>query len=242
MTIAYRALADDLRAQLLQSRFGGGQRLPTEAELSATYGVSRQTVRRAFHELVAEGLVYRVPGSGTYPMPLDGRYLRQLGSIEDLMAFSTDSELELVEPLRTMVDARAGAALELTTSRVMSLSFRRLNDGVPFCSTRVWLPVSVGKRLSGVSELLTAGMRSLATVIGLLDDRLANPIATAQQSITVAEVSTDAGRDLDLTPGERVLQVERLYRDARGVPVEFATAYFRPDRYCYRVQLSRSTG
>jgi GntR family transcriptional regulator len=92
---AYRELADQLRAAI--ERNGTQARLPTEAELS------RQTVRRACQELVAEGVGMRVPGRGTFPVP-SGHHVRSLGSFDDLLAQSLDTELELVTPLRVVAD------------------------------------------------------------------------------------------------------------------------------------------
>lgn len=46
--------------------YDAGQPLPSERELSLRRGLSRTTVRRAIQLLVDEGVVYRVPGSGTY--------------------------------------------------------------------------------------------------------------------------------------------------------------------------------
>jgi GntR family transcriptional regulator of arabinose operon len=55
-----------LRAAIAQGRYGPGDPLPSERELCSSEGLSRTTVRRAIQQLVEEGLVYRVPGSGTY--------------------------------------------------------------------------------------------------------------------------------------------------------------------------------
>ena len=63
---AYQALREQLRDEIAAGRYRDGVRLPTESELVARHGLSRQTVRRAFQDLVAEGVVYRVPGRGTY--------------------------------------------------------------------------------------------------------------------------------------------------------------------------------
>src|SRR5258708_261752 len=94
---AYRQLADELR-HLAREGLADGQRLPTELELTGQYQLSRQTVRRAYLELVAEGVVERVPGKGTFPARR-GHYKRSFASIDELLALSLDTELEVVGPL-----------------------------------------------------------------------------------------------------------------------------------------------
>src|SRR5260370_37862727 len=91
-TAAYRALAAQLREAVRSGEYSDGRPLPTEGELSASYSVSRQTVRRAMQDLVSEGVIYRVAGRGTYPVAEQDRYLRHFGSVEDLMALSLDTE------------------------------------------------------------------------------------------------------------------------------------------------------
>lgn len=52
---SYR-LAQSLREQILQDRFAAEEPLPTEVALADEHALSRQTVRRAYLELVAERL------------------------------------------------------------------------------------------------------------------------------------------------------------------------------------------
>src|SRR5690606_2518795 len=215
-----------------------GRRLPTEAELAERHRVSRQTVRRAFQDLVAEGLVYRVPGRGTFARPREGGYLRPFGSVEDLMALSVYTRMDITVPLhrRGEVAGRRGP----TGDAVGSVAFRRLHDGVPFCLTTVCLPPHVGALLRDVPELAAEGASSAATVIGLLDTRLAAPIAEADQSITVAAADPPAARHLGCAPGHPLLRIDRLYRDTEGTPVELAVSLFLPEQYSYRTRLRRS--
>src|SRR5580704_19148748 len=98
--IAYRTLADVIRTEIRNGQYAGGRKLPTEEQLSASYSVSRQTVRRAMQDLVSEGMIYRVAGRGTYPVAEEDRYVRQFGSVEELMALSIDTECEIVSPLQ----------------------------------------------------------------------------------------------------------------------------------------------
>jgi GntR family transcriptional regulator len=236
---AYRGLADDLRADILARRYPEGVRLPTEAELARTYRVSRQTVRRAFQDLVAEGLVHRVPGRGTFTAPRSGRYLRQFGSVEDLMSLSVDTTMELLVPLRRQVDVDAAGRLQLESDVVHTLAFRRLHDGVPFCHTTVWLPPEAGAALQPLAEVTRAGAVSTATVIGLLDGRLDAPITDAEQSITVGSASESVAADLECEARKALLRIDRLYATATGQPVELAVSYFLPEFYSYRVHLRR---
>jgi len=237
--IAYRVLADQLREGIDAKAFPEG-RLPTEAELAATHGVSRQTVRRAMQELVASGMVYRVPGRGTFVAEEAGQYLRQFGSVEDLMSLSLDTGFDLVRPMRRQVDVAAASRLRLDSDMVWTILFRRTHDDVPFCLTTVHLPPDVGRLLHDVPEVSDAGRRSRVTVIGLLDTRLPAPIADAEQSITVSEASPVAQEHLGCAPGQPLLRIERTYSDAHGHPVELALSEFLPEHYSYRVKLRRS--
>ncbi len=55
-------------------------------------------------------MVHRVPGSGTSAAPREEQYLRQFGSVDDLMGLSLDTTLELVAPLRRRVDLDAASS------------------------------------------------------------------------------------------------------------------------------------
>jgi DNA-binding LacI/PurR family transcriptional regulator len=58
----YEALTRDIRS----GRLKGGDRLPSEADLVRTFGVSRITAGRAVRDLQVAGVVERRAGSGTY--------------------------------------------------------------------------------------------------------------------------------------------------------------------------------
>jgi GntR family transcriptional regulator len=239
--VAYQMLAANLRAAIARGDFARGERLPTEAELSRDYGVSRQTVRRALLDLVSEGLVYRVRGRGTFATSIKpgNRYLRSFGSIEDLLAYSVDTTMETLRPLRRRADVDAASRLQLASDEVMVALVRRAHAEAPFCVTRIAVSVDTGVRLIERGVLREAGDVTPLTVFSVVDQLSPHPIAGVHQSITSVRVPPEHEELIGCEPGDPALRIDRLYYDTQGNPLELAISYFNPDRYSYRVELSR---
>lgn len=64
--LKYYDLMEDLRKQIVSGKIKPGEKLPSENELSGTYQVSRQTVRKALQILQNEGYIYAEHGRGTF--------------------------------------------------------------------------------------------------------------------------------------------------------------------------------
>jgi DNA-binding GntR family transcriptional regulator len=236
---AYRTLAAEIRDAIRNGEYADGRQLPTEEQLSASFSVSRQTVRRAMQDLVSEGIIYRVAGRGTYPVAEEDRYVNHFGSVEELMALSLDTECQVVSPLQRKVDVETASRLRLRSDEIFTVTFVRLHSDIPFCYTSVYLPPRIGQLLADVDELASPGRRSQVTVIGLIDARRGGSITAAEQSISAAGAPAFAARHLGRDAGEPLLRIDRLYFDEEDDPVELAVSYFDPEHYSYRVKLRR---
>src|SRR5437763_11600792 len=62
----YHQTAEILRSRIVQNVWKQGDRLPSESQLCDEFGVSSITMRRAVATLVAEGLLVRLQGKGTF--------------------------------------------------------------------------------------------------------------------------------------------------------------------------------
>ncbi|MGO0577577.1 GntR family transcriptional regulator [Ornithinimicrobium panacihumi] len=234
----YRRLATSLRDDIKAQRWAEGETLPTDGELGEEFGVSRQTVRRAYLELVNEGLVYRVPGRGTFITPNHLRYHRPFETVDDLLALSDDTELEITRPLSGTYDEQASAELRLEGRLMYGLEFIRRHQGQVFCHTTVYLPPDAGGLVEDEEDFLHAGSTSTTTVIGALAARGVQ-ISGAEQSMT-AKAATEQDRlRLGCEVGHPLLHVERLYVSVSGRPVEWAVSDFLPEHYTHRLHLGR---
>ena len=75
----YYQLQQVLEDQIAAGRWPERALIPSEAELCATYQVSRTVVRQALGELVAAGLLYRIKGKGAFvaPRKLQAKYIQR---------------------------------------------------------------------------------------------------------------------------------------------------------------------
>lgn len=64
------AIAEGLRAQILSGKYGPGERLPSERELSERLGVNRSSVREALKKLEQLGMIAIRPGGGARVVPM----------------------------------------------------------------------------------------------------------------------------------------------------------------------------
>lgn len=61
----YEAVASAIKSNIISGAYPDGSVLPTEEQLAAEHGVSRQTIRQALAQLVSENLITKRQGSGS---------------------------------------------------------------------------------------------------------------------------------------------------------------------------------
>jgi GntR family transcriptional regulator, arabinose operon transcriptional repressor len=64
--LKYLQVKDTITQYFEHEHYRVGQKIPSETELIAQLKVSRNTIRKALHELVAEGFIYKRHGSGSF--------------------------------------------------------------------------------------------------------------------------------------------------------------------------------
>lgn len=240
---AYLRVADEIRSLISATSPGEERRLPTEHELVRQHGVSRQTARRAFQHLSEEGLIYRVPGRGTFAVPRrnDGPYLRAFGSIEDLLALARDTRMRVIEPIHPVTDAALTATLAEPDGAILQrLRLVREYRDQPFCVTDITLPERIAALITDMPTL--ADGAAPRTLVGLLDEALEGGIAGATQEMRACPCPPSIARLLGTESGDPALLITRVYNAVDGRPVEHARSHFSSERYVHRSELRRRKG
>jgi GntR family transcriptional repressor for pyruvate dehydrogenase complex len=114
-------LAARLIGQIESGRLQPGERLPSEAKLAATHGVSRSVVREAVHQVKSRGLVRSRQGSGVYVSTLPSP--RSL-SFDPKVLESMEAVVQVIE-LRRVLEGEMAALAAQRGSRRQVAAVRR---------------------------------------------------------------------------------------------------------------------
>lgn len=210
------------------------QRIPSERQLSARFGVSRMTVRQALDELIQAGLLYSLPGKGTFVA--DRRIIEQ--PLRHLTSFTQDIIARGMRPSSRLLTAHhMQASFEVArlfgfapTVEVVQVTRLRLADDEPLAIETVHIPSAL---VPGLLE------RDLATesLYEVLARDYGLALVEAHQTIEAAEPTLEEQRILGLDVPRPVLRISRLTSDSSGRTVEFVRSVYRGDRYQLTVEL-----
>jgi GntR family transcriptional regulator len=196
--------------------------LPSDAELVEEFGVSRMTARGAVQRLVQEGLVYRVPGRGTFVA--DRKAHR---SATHILSFSDEMRRKGREPSSEVLECASRAATDeererLGVDEVVFLRRVRLADGEPVALETAVFPARVASVLG--ADLTRESLFDLLLKTGT--------IPTAGRAAVSAESASAAdAKVLGVAKGSPLLVERRLIRDQDGEPLELTESRYVGARY-----------
>lgn len=234
----YRQLYEVLHDRILRGVWKPGDRLPTETELVAEYGVSRITVRTVLDMLAKEGLIRREIGRGTFVA-----HARLEQGLSQIISFTEDMQCRgFTVGTRVMFSGLVPATEHIAEQlridpgdELAHLKRLRLADGEPMCIEHSYF---VHKYCPGILDH-DFSSRSLREVkIHKYGIRWTH----ARQTIQAINAPEDLAGFLGIDPGAALLFFERVSFSQDRIPMEFLQAYYRADRYVLYNELQGGTG
>ncbi len=224
-----------IEGEIRAGRFAIGDRLPTEAELMAMFGVSRNPVQKAMSGLVESGLVVRRRGAGSLVAStgLRGNLLRTL-------------DTRLTEP--EVAGAHRVDGVRVATAASFPLAAGVLSDSAPLAElVRTKLdsgsaPIALERcivDLSQVPDLLEQDLVHLTTTAhytarGIADRRVTSVLSAVHLSAQDAAL-------LGVAEDTPILRQVRTIHIGEGTSLEVAEFLFHPTNITMEVSQLEAT-
>jgi len=235
---AFRQIAEHLRGAIRAGELAPGDRLPSETELMAHYGVARMTVRQALAELKSEGIAVAEHGRGVFVQSrppvrrlASDRFARRHRD-RGLAAFSAEAEglgvarVDQLEVGREKPDERLRALLGVDArTKVVARRRRYLLDEEPVELAQSYVPVDIADGTP--IEQADSGPGGIYARIEEQGYRLAEFV----EEISSRMPTPEERRRLNLSAGEPALVLTRRAIDTDGRVVEVTDTVKAASRY-----------
>lgn len=239
-------LADQLMQELATAISAGkiakyDGRLPSETQLSQKYGVSRSTVREVLARLESAGVVVRRRGIGTFiSEPLRTQpdmiwgWLDQAPAFIDLIAqagYESRDEVLHVEVRPAGEDV--GEPLDLPADEsVVAFEKRFWADDNPI----IYSWTAVAQKLIDCEEngdLLSPDLYR-RSIYQFLRNYCGRDVSHQTSEVHAIQADERMAQHLHCEPGAPVLYVAEIGYAEEGIPLFYATHFFRGDRVSFR--------
>ncbi|MEM5367163.1 GntR family transcriptional regulator [Paraburkholderia azotifigens] len=230
----YQRLRDEMVALIAARHWKPGEATPTEQALAKSYDVAVGTVRKAVDLLVAEGLLERFQGRGTF--------VRRASFDSSLFRFfrfqTRQGERRIPESRilrREVVDAPSAVAATLqisSSARVIQMTRLRLIDGVPMLAEEIWLPYV---RFAAFAQMDLNEVGDL--LYPVYEAQCNQVVASATETLTVEAIGPLHARLLRIEPGTPAVVIERLAYGYDRQPLEWRRSRGPASEFIYQAEI-----
>ncbi|POR41119.1 GntR family transcriptional regulator [Methylobacterium sp. V23] len=230
----YQQLRDVIVARIVDGSWRAGDAIPTEAELSREAGIAVGTVRKAIDLLVAEGILDRVQGRGTFVRrPSLDRSLFRFFRLTDGDGRQAVPQARILSRSRAPCPTEAAEALGLPPGApALRLERLRLDGATPLLAEEIWLAPD---RFAPLEDLAPDAFGDL--LYPLYERLCGEVVAMADETLTASGASPALAARLGLPAGAPVMVIERIARGYDRHPIEWRRSHGAAERFRYRVEI-----
>lgn len=231
----YLQITDILRGRILDGTYAPNHQMPSESEMMTTFGVSRITVRQALSNLQSEGLIFRIPGKGSFVSR--PRAFQNLGSLQGFgtamreMGYETHSQVLSVRAMKPPQQVQEKLQLG-KGEKVTELRRLRFLNREPISVDVSYLPQAIGSRVAK-ADLANRD------IFAILENDLQIALGHADLQINSTLASDTLADQLRVAEGSPVLFIERVIHTPDGTPLEYEELYYRGDAFRFKVRVDR---
>jgi GntR family transcriptional regulator len=236
-TPLYKEIKRQMMEALTSGEWKPPDAIPAERRLSERYGVSIGTVRRAIDELVAENILIRQQGRGTFVAShTRDRLLFYFFHVVPEAGPKTYPEVEFLSFARARADRLAGERLGIAAGDPVFRIRNRLHlAGSPIMVDDITLPIA---RFPGLTE--TRFRERPLTIYNLFQQAFGISVVRTSERLRATLADAEFAALLEVARGAPLLQIRRVAHTYNDAPVEYRVSLVNTAHHEYWAEIGRS--
>lgn len=228
----FELIYKELKQKIESQEYDYQELLPSENTLSAGYGCSRNTVRRAISELSEDGYVQPLKGKGVrviyQPVQQASFTIGGIESFRESAARNNKkTDTRVIQFTELTVDERIHERTGFPTgSELYYIQRVRYLDGLA-------LILDINMFLKSVVRSLTAEIAG-ASIYDYLENTLGIQIVTSKRKVTSEHAAPVDEKYLDLNDYNFLSVITSQTFNSDGIMFEYTQSRHRPDYFCFQ--------
>lgn len=232
MGVIYIEIKDSLLQKINKGLYKAGEKIPSERVLSEEYHVSRMTARQAVGALVADGVVYREKGKGTFVASKQFSQNNVKSFTQTLKEQGYDPSTIVLEFSNVHSLREISAVMELPyDAHFYKLKRLRLGNGVPIALETVYLPIDKFKDLKE-KDIGHSLYKTLENDYGYVVGRVSNDIDACISNRIMMKL-------FEVQKPVALLKIIGVSYTIDGEKLFYEESYYRSDLYKHQADIYR---
>ena len=214
-----------------------GEAIPAERRLSERYGISIGTVRKAIDELVAENILIRQQGRGTFVAShTRDRLLFYFFHVVPESGDKVYPDVQFLSFAKAKADRPAAEKLGIAVGDPVFRIRNRLRlAGTPIIVDDITVPAV---RFAGLTEAHVRDRPS--TIYNLYQEAFGISVVRTNERLRATLADAEFAALLDVARGAPLLQIRRVAQTYNDVPVEFRVSLVNTAHHEYWAEIGRA--
>lgn len=230
--IKYQKIAADIKEDILNGKFKPNEQLPFEKELCEKHNASKMTVKKALDLLVAEGLIVKRRGSGSFVKDITNDEIQGIIQRKQFSGLTNTSlGLEVKSKILSFqivnADKEVASIFKIDIDDFVYLIHRvRYVEGEPLVIEKTYIPLAIAR---GLKEADVKG-----SIYNFLQKKLQLKIQSAHSTVRAKKSDECDRENLLLSVDEPIIEVERVGYLENGKVFEYSFSRHRYDKFEFK--------
>lgn len=229
----YQQLSQILEGNVKEGKYEAEKKLPSESQLCKIYDVSRITVRQALSILEKKGIVYSVPGKGTFLNKFSiNQKLLKIISFKETLEKSGLKGYTIVKELEDNIKQNKNIKNYFENLKdVSKLVLVGQIENEPLVMYESYFTKNISYKIHTFAKEYEKENKAFSTYDIFKDQGYV--ISEIQQRITAVNADSNVAENLNIKKGSAVLILETLTYTENNTLLEYKVAYYRGDKYSF---------
>lgn len=234
----YILISNDIRNKILNGEYKANEKLPFEKDLGLKYESSKMTVKKALDMLVAEGLIIKRRGAGTFVKDISPEEMERMSIANQFRGTTALNPGKKVAskvlnfsiiPCPETVQKKLNVDEE---SFVYDIYRARYINDAPHVMEKIYMPIDL---ISGLKKKQAEG-----SIYTYIEEKLQLVIQSAHRIVSVRKATDFEAEYLQLEKGDPVAVAEQIGYLDTGAAFEYSTSIHRYDQYSVEIIMTRN--